>query len=75
MGVSSDIHASSTSATNTPEAFSQIKKQRTCQIPEQKSGTVETQKDRRTYLRVWSHSKKTQKISQNQKTIRSESFQ
>jgi len=52
MGVSSDIHASSTSATNTPEAFSQIKKQRTCQIPEQKSGTVETQKDRRTYLRV-----------------------
>jgi len=26
MGVSSDTHASSTSATNTPEAISQIKK-------------------------------------------------
>jgi len=49
MGVSSDTHAS---ATNTPEAISQIKKQRTCQIPEQKNGMVETRKDRRTDLRV-----------------------
>jgi len=46
------IHASSTYATNTPEAISQIKKQRTCQIPEQKNGMVETRKDRRTDLRV-----------------------
>ena len=74
MGVSSDTHASSTYATNTLEAISQIKKQRTCQIPEQKNEMVETRKARRTYLRVWSHSKKTQKISQNQKTIRPESF-
>ena len=52
MGVSSDTHASSTSATNTPEeAISQIKKQRTCQIPEQKNGMVETRKAR-TDLRV-----------------------
>jgi len=40
MGVSSDTHASSTSATNTPEAISKIKKQRTCQIPEQKNGVL-----------------------------------
>jgi len=52
MGVSSNIHASSTSATTTPEAISQIKKQRTCQIPEQKNGMVETRKARRTDLRV-----------------------
>ena len=52
MGVSSDTHASSTSATNTPEAISQIKKQRTCQIPKQKNGMVETRKARRTDLRV-----------------------
>jgi len=29
MGASSDTHASSTSASNTPEAISQIKKQKT----------------------------------------------
>jgi len=53
MGVSCDTHASSTSATNTPEAISQkTKKQRTCQIPEQKNGMVETRKARRTNLRV-----------------------
>ena len=52
MGVSSNTHASSTSATNTLEVISQIKKQRTCQIPEQKNGMVETQKDRRTDLRL-----------------------
>jgi len=52
MGVSSDTHASSTSATNTLEAISQITKQRTCQIPEQKNGMVETRKARRTDLRV-----------------------
>ena len=52
MGVSSDTHASRISATNTPEAISQITKQRTCQIPEQKNGMVEKQKDRRTDLRV-----------------------
>jgi len=52
MGASSDTHASSTSATNTPEAISQIKNQRTCQILEQKNGMVETRKDRRTDLRV-----------------------
>jgi len=52
MGVNSDTHASSTSATNTPEAISQIKKQRPCQIPEQKNGMMETPKARRTDLRV-----------------------
>ena len=52
MGVSSNIHASSTSATTTPEAISQIKKQRTCQIPEQKTGMVETRKARRADFRV-----------------------
>ena len=52
MGVSSDTHDSSTSATNTPEAISQIEKHRTCQIPEQKNGMVETRKARRTDLRV-----------------------
>jgi len=36
MGVSSNTHASSTSATKTPKAISQIKKQRTCQIPSNK---------------------------------------
>ena len=51
MGVSSDTHASSTSATNTPEAISQNKKQRTCQIPEENNGMVETRKAR-TDLRV-----------------------
>jgi len=52
MGVSSDTQASSASATNTPEAISQLKKQITCQIPEQKNGMVETQKARRTDLRL-----------------------
>ena len=51
MGVSSNTRASSTSATNTPETISQIKKQRTCQIPEQKNGMVETRKARRTDLK------------------------
>ena len=49
---SSNTHASSTSATITPEAIPQIKKQRTCQIPEQKNGMVEIRKARRTDLRV-----------------------
>jgi len=73
MVISSNTHASSTSATTTPEAISQIKKQRTCQIPEQKNET-------------WKHGKleeliseyeaiqKDSKDSQNQKTIRPESF-
>jgi len=74
MGVYNNTYASSTSATNTPEVISQIKKQRTSQIPEQKNGMVETRKARRTDLRVWRHSKKTQKINQFQKTIRPESF-
>jgi len=52
MGVSSNTHAPSTSATTTPEAISQIKKQRTCQLPEQKNGMVETWKARRTDPRV-----------------------
>ena len=58
MGVSSNTHASSISATTTPEAITQIKKQITRQILEQKNGMVETQKATRTDLRVWSHSKK-----------------
>jgi len=52
MGVSSDTYASSTSATNTPETISKIKKRRACQIPEQKNGMVETRKARKTDLRV-----------------------
>jgi len=44
MGASSNTHALSTSATTTPEAIYQIKKQRTCQIPEQKNGMVEIRK-------------------------------
>jgi len=36
MGASSNPHASSISATTTPEAITQIKKQITCQIREQK---------------------------------------
>jgi len=62
------------SNTTTPEAITQIKNHRTRQILEQKKGMVETWKARRTDLRMWSRSKKTQKISQNQKTIRPESF-
>jgi len=46
MGVNSNTHASSTSATNTPEAISQIENQITCQIPEQNNGIVETRKAR-----------------------------
>jgi len=52
MGVSSNTHASSISATTTPEAITQIKKQITRQILEQKNGMVETQKATRTDLRV-----------------------
>jgi len=52
MGVSCNTHASSTSATNTPDASSQIKKQRVCQKPEQINGMVETRKAKRTDLRV-----------------------
>jgi len=52
MGASSKIHASSISATTTPEAITQIKKQRTRQILEQKNGMVETRKARRTDLSV-----------------------
>ena len=37
MGAGSNPHASSISATTTPEAITQIKKQRTCQILEQKN--------------------------------------
>jgi len=79
MGVSNNTHASSTSATTTPEAISQIEKQRTY-IPEQKNGMVETRKARRTDLRVWSHLKKTQSKLKKQRsvktktTIRPESF-
>jgi len=51
MGVSSNTHASSTSAPTTPESIFQIKN-RTCQIPEQKNGMVETRKAGRTGLRV-----------------------
>jgi len=46
MGVSSNTHASSIPATTTPEAITQIKKQITCPIPEQKNGMVETRKAR-----------------------------
>jgi len=67
MGVSSNTHASSTSATTTLEAISQIKKQRACQIPEQKNGMVDTRKARRTDLRVWSHSKKLKRSVKNKK--------
>jgi len=52
MGVSNNTHASSTSATTTPEAISQIEKQRTYHIPEHKNGMVETRKAKRTDLRV-----------------------
>jgi len=52
MGVSNNTHASSISATTNPEAITQIKKQRTRQIPEQKNGMVETRKAGRTDLRV-----------------------
>jgi len=75
MGFSSDTHASSTSATNTPEAISQFKKQRTCQIPEKK-------------MEWWKHGKIEELISEceaiqnrlkrsvkTKKTIRPESFQ
>jgi len=75
MGTSSKPHASSISATTTPEAITQIKQQRTRQILEQKNGMVETRKARRrTDLRMWSYSNKTQKIILNQKTIRPESL-
>jgi len=71
MGVSSNTHASSTSATTTPEAISQIKKQNmsntwTKRMEWWKHGKLEE------LISEWSHSKKTQKISQNQKTIRPE---
>jgi len=39
--------------------MTQIKKQRTCQILEQKNGMVDTRKANRTNLRMLSHSKKT----------------
>jgi len=52
MGASSNPHASSISAASTPEAITQIKKQRTRQILEQRNGMVETRKPRRTDLRV-----------------------
>ena len=74
MGASSNTHASSIFAITIPKDITQIKKQRTRQIHEQKNGMVETRKDARTDLRVRSHSKETQKISQNRKTIRLESF-
>jgi len=53
MGVSSDTYASSIFAANTPEAISQIKKQRTCQIPEEKNGMVD-----------WKHGKLEELISE-----------
>jgi len=52
MGASSNPHASSISTITTPEAITQIKTKRTCQILEQKNGMVETRKARRTDLRV-----------------------
>ena len=52
MGASSNPHVSSISADTTPKAISQIKKQRTCQMPDQNNGMVETRKVRRTDLRV-----------------------
>jgi len=52
MGASINTHASSISVTTTPEAITQIKKQRTCQIPEQMNGMVETRKAGTTDLRV-----------------------
>jgi len=52
MGASSNPHASRISVTTTPEAITQIKKQKTCQILEQKNGMVETRKARKTDLRV-----------------------
>jgi len=52
MGTSSNPHALSISATTILEAITQIKKQRTCQISEQKNGMVNTRKARRTDLRV-----------------------
>jgi len=74
MGVSSDTHASSTSATNTPEVISQIKKQRTCQIPEQKNGMVETRKARRTDLRMRSHSKRLKRSVKTKKQSDQKAF-
>ena len=74
MGVGSNPHAISISATTTPEAITEIKKHRTRQILEQKTWMVGTQKATRTDLRVWSYSNKTQKISYKQKTIRLENL-
>jgi len=52
MGIISNPHASSISATTTPKNITQFKKQRTPQVPEEKNGMVETRKARRTDLRV-----------------------
>ena len=52
MGASSNPHASSISAITTPEATTQIKKQRTRQLLEQKNGMVESWKATRTDFRV-----------------------
>jgi len=57
------LQVQSISATTTQEAMTKIKKQRRRQILELKNGMVETQRARRTDLRVWIYSKKTQKIS------------
>ena len=71
---SSNPHASSISAITTPETITQIKKQRICQILEQKHEMVETRKARRTDLRVLSYSNKTKTIIRNKRTIRPESI-
>jgi len=46
------LHLPSYGSATTPEAVAQIWKYRTCQIPEQKTGMVETWKAARTDLRV-----------------------
>jgi len=51
-GNNTSTYATSISSTTIPEAITQIKKQRTCQIFEQKNEMVETWEATRTDLRV-----------------------